>query len=123
MLRLLKGRKAQSTAEYAILIGLIVAVVVAMQTYVKRGIQGRLHDASNDFYDAVSGDANWGDVSQTPVTPLAGKQYEIETLSSQSTQNVLEDTQGYDMTEEGTVTRSSSGQTQQAVGDSQTQDY
>jgi uncharacterized protein (UPF0333 family) len=33
-------RKGQNTAEYAILISLIVAVAVTMQTYVKRGLQG-----------------------------------------------------------------------------------
>lgn len=36
----LKNKKAQSTAEYAILIGLVVAGAIAMQTYVKRGLQG-----------------------------------------------------------------------------------
>jgi hypothetical protein len=43
MLRKL-GKKAQTTAEYAILIALIVGAVVAMQIYVKRGIQGRVKD-------------------------------------------------------------------------------
>jgi Flp pilus assembly pilin Flp len=45
MLRRLK--KGQSTAEYAIVIGLVIAAVVAMQTYVKRGIQGKMRDASD----------------------------------------------------------------------------
>lgn len=31
-------KRAQSTAEYAILIGLVIAAVLAMQTYVKRGL-------------------------------------------------------------------------------------
>jgi hypothetical protein len=34
------NRKGQNTAEYAILIALVVAVAVAMQTYVKRSMQG-----------------------------------------------------------------------------------
>ncbi len=38
------GKRAQTTAEYAILIALIVGAVVAMQIYVKRGIQGRVRD-------------------------------------------------------------------------------
>jgi len=33
-------RKGQNTAEYAILLSLVVAVAVTMQTYVKRGLQG-----------------------------------------------------------------------------------
>lgn len=43
MLKLLK--KGQSTAEYAIVIGLVIAAAVAMQIYVKRGIQGKVKDA------------------------------------------------------------------------------
>jgi len=46
MMRLI-NKKAQNTAEYAILIALIVAVAVAMQTYVKRGLQGRFKDATD----------------------------------------------------------------------------
>ena len=47
MLRILRNRRAQTTAEYAILIGLVVAALVAMQTYVKRGLQGRMKDATD----------------------------------------------------------------------------
>ena len=36
----LKNKKGQNTAEYAILIAIVVAAVVAMQTYVKRSLQG-----------------------------------------------------------------------------------
>ena len=48
MLRQLK--KGQSTAEYAIVIGLVIAAAVAMQVYVKRGIQGKMKDAA-DYND------------------------------------------------------------------------
>jgi len=40
MLRLM--RKGQSTAEYAIVIGLVIAAAVAMQIYVKRGLQAKV---------------------------------------------------------------------------------
>lgn len=47
MLRKLKNRRrGQSTAEYAILIALVVAAVIAMQQYVKRSFQGRIADAA-----------------------------------------------------------------------------
>ena len=39
------NRKGQNTAEYAILIALIIAAAVGMQTYVKRGLQGRIQEA------------------------------------------------------------------------------
>ena len=48
MLKLM--RKGQSTAEYAIVIGLVIAAAVAMQVYVKRGIQAKVKGAS-DYAD------------------------------------------------------------------------
>ena len=47
MLRqLFKNKKAQNTAEYALLIALVIAGVVAMQTYAQRALSARLRDAS-----------------------------------------------------------------------------
>ncbi len=45
MLKILRGKKGQSTAEYAILIGIVIAAVVGMQTWVSRGLKGRMVDA------------------------------------------------------------------------------
>lgn len=42
---LMKIKKAQSITEYAILFSLVVAAAVGVQTYVKRGLQARVHDA------------------------------------------------------------------------------
>jgi len=44
--KLMKNKKAQQTAEYALLISLVVAAVIAMQTYAQRALQGRIRDAS-----------------------------------------------------------------------------
>lgn len=49
MLRRLRNKKAQNTAEYAILIGIVVAAAVAMQTYVKRGLQARIKDEVDEI--------------------------------------------------------------------------
>jgi len=40
MLKFLRGKKGQNTAEYAILIALAIGAAMAMQTYIKRGLQG-----------------------------------------------------------------------------------
>jgi len=46
-------KKAQSTAEYAILISLVVGAALAMQHEVRRALQARIHDAAEDFvYDS-----------------------------------------------------------------------
>ena len=44
--RLIKNKKAQNTAEYAILISLVVAGIIAIQTYAQRALQARVKDAS-----------------------------------------------------------------------------
>lgn len=44
--KIIRNKKAQQTAEYALLISLVVAAVIAMQTYAQRTIQARIRDAS-----------------------------------------------------------------------------
>ena len=44
--KLNKNRKGQNTAEYALLISLVVAAIIAMQTYAQRTLQARIRDAS-----------------------------------------------------------------------------
>ncbi len=51
--KLIKNKKAQNTAEYAILISLVVAGIIAMQTYAQRALQARVKDASG-FMTAVN---------------------------------------------------------------------
>jgi len=44
-----KKRKGQSTLEYVILTGFVVAALIAMGTYMKRGVQGKLRESTNDI--------------------------------------------------------------------------
>ena len=44
--KFLKNKKAQNTAEYALLIALVIAGIVAMQQYAQRALQARVRDAS-----------------------------------------------------------------------------
>lgn len=53
--KLIRNRKAQQTAEYALLISLVVAAVIAMQTYAQRTIQARIRDASQYLTAQTSG--------------------------------------------------------------------
>lgn len=43
--KLIRNKKGQNTAEYAILISLVVAGIIAMQTYAQRALQSRVRDA------------------------------------------------------------------------------
>ena len=58
MLKIFKNKKAQNTAEYAILIALVVGGVIAMQTYAQRTLQGRLRDASVSLRDQTNAIGN-----------------------------------------------------------------
>lgn len=48
---MLLERKAQSTLEYAVLISIVVAAFLAMQIYMKRGVQGKLRSAADQIGD------------------------------------------------------------------------
>jgi Flp pilus assembly pilin Flp len=108
MSNFLSKKRGQSTAEYAVLIALVVAAVVGMQTYVKRGLQARMKDAGDDYITALG----------------ATKQYEHTKISSQSTHEVLvgsyEDSK---MDAGGILTRESAEKTKQATGDYRQYDY
>lgn len=44
--KLMRNKKAQNTAEYALLIALVVAAIIAIQTYVQRTLAARTRDAA-----------------------------------------------------------------------------
>jgi hypothetical protein len=69
-------KKGQNTAEYAILIGLVIAAVVTMQTYVKRGLQARTKGAV-EYFNRESG--------------LSGN-FQYEPYYSESSYRVLQNT-------------------------------
>jgi uncharacterized protein (UPF0333 family) len=50
----IRKNRAQSTLEYAILIGVIVAGLIGMQVYLKRGYQGKLRASADDMGDQFS---------------------------------------------------------------------
>ena len=55
LLQTMKGqRRGQSTLEYAVLIVIIIGALLTIQVYIKRGVQGRLHQAADDIGDQFS---------------------------------------------------------------------
>ena len=54
MKKFLKKCKAQSTLEYAVLIMIVIGALLSIQIYIRRGIQGRLRQASDDIGDQYS---------------------------------------------------------------------
>ena len=48
------GIKGQSTLEYAIIIMVVIAALLTMNAYMKRGLQGKLRDASDQIGEQFS---------------------------------------------------------------------
>ena len=106
--KLVKNKKAQNTAEYALLISLVVAAVIAMQTYAQRTLQARIRGASQYL------------VAQTP---LLGNDIQYEPYYLTSNYTI---TRGGDESESlgvNQVSRSGNTFRQRDTGGFQKQDY
>ncbi len=70
--QLCKNKNGQNTAEYALLIALVIAGVIAMQQYAQRSMQARIRDAGTYLTEktAAQGLASGG------LTAKAAYQYE-----------------------------------------------
>ncbi len=58
----MRNLRGQSTLEYVILVGFVVAALIAMGFYMKRGFQGRLRESTDQVgqqYDAGRTAANY----------------------------------------------------------------
>lgn len=116
-------KKAQSVAEYAIFISMMVAAIAMMQIYIKRGLQARYMNAAHDLVFQLNDPSIWLkddtpgsiDISTTPVT--VNYQFEPDELESLKTQRVLEDKLVYKMEKGGNVTRDIVTRTQNEVQD------
>jgi hypothetical protein len=99
LIKLRRKSKAQTTAEYAILLGLVIAAAVAMQVYVKRTIQGRMHRAvqwmAQNTADA-NADLGLGNTTQyepyylTQSTNVTRDQYAQQNLYTAGAYNAYE---------------------------------
>ncbi|MDD3374210.1 MAG: hypothetical protein PHY73_00610 [Candidatus Omnitrophica bacterium] len=75
----LRTKTAQSTLEYAVLIVIIIGALIAMRTYLNRGIQGKLKSSTDD-------------ISSGQFDPSATT-YSKETNSSSTTREIVQDGQ------------------------------
>lgn len=69
---MLINRKAQSTLEYSVLIALIVAGLLAMQVYLKRGVQGRLRQSADEIGEQFS--PGFTTVSRTTTSSITSSE-------------------------------------------------
>ena len=66
----IRKKKGQSILEYAILLGVVVAGLLIMQTFVKRGFEGGLKKSADGMGDQFSG----GNTSTYDETKMEGNQ-------------------------------------------------
>lgn len=122
------SKRGQNTAEYAVLLALVIGAAVGIQTYVKRGVQGRLHDASKQFTDELNTGSNqtdWIALRSTALTapaPLV-PQYEPDFINSKSSRVTTKDKVTSTMQKGGKLTRSFDSGIAQAGGDYQETTY
>lgn len=84
MFKILNKKKGQSTLEYAVLITIIIAALLAMNQYIKRGIQGRLKSSTDDVGDQFSpGNTNFK--KRVVVGSTTNDQFGINGIGQQRT--------------------------------------
>lgn len=98
--RLLKNKKAQQTAEYALLISLVIAAVVAMQTYAQRSLQARIRDAGN-YLATQTSTMGSGDLQYEPY--YLEQEYEVTTEDTKT--EIQDGSQNIIRTDQATQTR------------------
>ncbi len=87
----LNKRRGQTTLEYGVVIAIVVAGLIAMQSYIKRGMQGRLKQASDEIGEQYSADTSTSTYSvsttmNTSETVTGGAQ-PMTTSNTTQTQN------------------------------------
>jgi uncharacterized protein (UPF0333 family) len=84
---LIRLRRAQATAEYAILFAVVIGAAMGVQHYVKRALQARIYDAANDFINATGGHTlQWdGTSGSKTITNQVSRREFTENFENKST--------------------------------------
>ncbi|MBF0483765.1 MAG: hypothetical protein HQL25_03555 [Candidatus Omnitrophica bacterium] len=112
MLKLMwQNRKGQNTAEYAILISLVVAGVIAMQQFAQRALQARIRDASvtmtqqtNALGSTVQYEPYYKE-SKTSRTAVDNGYTDINAEKDRRGTRTTDDSSGYETTKYGKGTK------------------
>lgn len=112
---MLKNQRGQSTAEYAILIAVVIAAVVGMQLYVKRGMQAKFKGVS-DAYTQVGGDIGGVAGNQGVTIDITKSQYEPYYTAAGALTSTTTNSEQSTMAAGGTLTKSSIDNTTTRTG-------
>jgi len=92
----LRKAKGQSTLEYVILIGFVVAALIAMGVYMKRGFQGKLRESTDQIGEQYSP----GHTTGTFTTTVSMSQTEAQASGGKTTTTISK----YDVERSGSET-------------------
>ena len=81
MFKYLRKRKGQSSLELAIVIIIVIAALLSIQVYIKRGVQGRLRSATDDVGDQYSA----GNTNVMKVVAVTSNTTELQNGGTQNT--------------------------------------
>lgn len=82
-------RKGQSTLEYVILVGFVVAALIAMGVYMKRGMQGKLRESTDQVGEQYSPEHT----TSNYTTDVNLEQKEEQTSGGANTTTIMVNTQ------------------------------
>ncbi len=89
-------KRAQSTLEFAIVIFAVVAALLAMQTYVRRGLQGKLRASADEFsvqqYEPGKMTADITTTQQSDITTTSVTIEDDERYTTTTTTNITAQT-------------------------------
>lgn len=85
---LVRQKKAQSVIEYAIVFAVIVAALLIMQVFIKRGYQGGLKDAADKMGDQFS--AGGTTIAQNRTLDTTGQTIKQEVATTSTIKNFSE---------------------------------
>ena len=81
MFKYLRKRKGQSSMELVIIMIIVMAALLSIQVYLKRGVQGRLRSAADDVGDQYSA----GNTNVRKVVTVVSNTHESQDGGTQAT--------------------------------------
>ena len=88
------SKRGQSTLEYAVLIVVIIGALIAVQVYLKRGIQGRMRESSDQIGEQFS--PGYTVSNRTTVTASNSKETSDAWGSTTEIQNQFQNRTGWE---------------------------